>query len=270
VRIVHFSDVHYGRPRLSLRALTDKRLLGTANYLLRRRGDVDETAVERLLARCRELKPDLIVCSGDISCVGSPAEFAAAVEKLSPFLALPDSTFVYIPGNHDAYVRASDSRKAMLDACHALNPDLADPLAPFQTVTVETADVAIIPLAQPTNIFLSTGTLRPQSLDGLRRWTRKPGGEGMKRLLVGHFPTATADGKPLGWRRQLNGGKHIAEMLDEGGLDIYLCGHIHSHFVRHFDSGSLECCAGSLTMKNAFARIDIDHDGHVTHHRESV
>lgn len=262
MRIVHFSDVHFGRPAYSPRAVFDKRLLGTVNFLLNRRGSVHEDSVGKLLEQCRSLAPDVVVCSGDITCVGSPGEFESALNALDAFTRLPGCALFYVPGNHDAYVRAANCRLALAGARNKLNPGLNDPCRVFLDTTVDNVSIGLVDQAHPTNIFLSSGTLTPEALAATREWcqrTQHP------RILIGHFPTAGPKGESLGHRRHLNGAAALAHMLDEGLVDVYLCGHIHSRFVRYAPSGAFECCAGSLTMKGSFAIIDIDRHGTCRH-----
>jgi DNA repair exonuclease SbcCD nuclease subunit len=266
VRIVHFSDVHFGRFGFSFRALLDKRLLGMVNFMLNRRGTVDEDALPRLVKRMGQLDPDLVVCSGDITCVGTPAEFAAATQALSPLSANPRWRFVYVPGNHDAYVAAKACRRAMEQAEQALNPGQEDAGAPFRAFQLGGVNVALVKQAHPTNIFLSTGAMGREASARLKEWCAAKGpGRSAPKLLVGHFPTSNAEGAPLGWRRQLNGAATVARELDEGNIGLYLCGHIHSPFLRKFPSGAIQCCSGSLTIKGSFAVIDMEPDGNVVH-----
>lgn len=260
MRIVHFSDIHFGRPSFKLTSLFDKRLLGTFNFLVRRKGELDESAVSRLYEKVAELAPDLIVCSGDITCVGEPSEFTAALAALRPFKELDNTCFFYTPGNHDAYVSRSCCIEAMDAACRFLNPPGCDLLGnQFFEYSTREVDVALIHVAHPTNIFLSSGTLDPGVKNKLDGWCQ--GEKKRPRVLIGHFPTRRADGSSLGGRRHLKGGGAISRHLTAGTVDLYLCGHIHSPFTRSFASGSLECCAGSLTMKNVFSIIDIDSGG---------
>lgn len=272
-RIIHFSDIHFGRPDFSLRALFDKRLLGNLNYLARRRGKLDEGCVDALLARCRELSPDLVVCSGDITCVGTPKEFAVGIEKLTPFRDLAGSAFCYVPGNHDAYVRDRSCQEALREACARLNPGLADPHAEFAILEdLPGCAAAMMNQARPVGCLLSSGRISEgagcQAAAWLERISRA--GTGQPRILIGHFPLRHADGSPLAWRRRLRGAAWLAGMIDADRLDLYLCGHIHTPYVRISAHGGVECCAGSLTQSRQFAVIEIDAGGRINHRFETV
>ena len=50
-----------------------------------------------------EVKPDVAVCTGDLTSTGQPGEFAKVISILKPLL---DSKIpvLYVPGNHDYYV----------------------------------------------------------------------------------------------------------------------------------------------------------------------
>ena len=116
MRIVHFSDIHIGCWPRSPKAFLDKRILGALNHALRRRQRFRADRLERALIRVRRLSPDWIFCTGDITTIGTPEEFAAACEALKPFIDTVGGRFVYIPGNHDAYVRDAACRAALAEA----------------------------------------------------------------------------------------------------------------------------------------------------------
>jgi len=271
VRIIHFSDIHLGRPSFRPSSLFDKRLLGSVNYILRRRGEVDEDAVQRLREKVPALKPDVIVCSGDITCVGSPQEFAAAQTALTPFTTLNSCPFLYVPGNHDAYVSRRSCVQALADTYEALCPSASGLLSRgFSELELHGISIGMLALAHPTNLFLSSGTLTDAAVEELDQWCRKGKKQHFPRVLIGHFPTRQADGGELGFRRHLRGRQQIADRLGNGDINLYLCGHIHSPFIHTLPGGSVECCTGSLTMKNVFSIIDIDLEGNVKHRYEKL
>ena len=73
MRIAHFSDVHVGcRPR-GIDSYFDKRILGSLNFLLRRRAHVRLGLVGKVAERLEELAPDWVVFSGDLTSTGTPA-----------------------------------------------------------------------------------------------------------------------------------------------------------------------------------------------------
>jgi len=267
MRIIHFSDIHVGRAAMGRGAWFDKRLLGRLNYLLRRHRQIDERRIASLVDFCRASRPDLAVCSGDLTCVGSPAEFAAAVDALSPLLDLPGTEFVFVPGNHDAYVDAPICRQALATASAVLGWHPENPSERLTWRTVAGLDLALANLALPTQPCLSSGRLDQAVGEQLDAWLRQGSAP---KLLVGHFPTSYADGRPLERRRRLAGAERIAKALDDGRLRAYLCGHIHQPFIRRTPANTIECCAGALTITGRFASLEIAPDGTVTHHWQDL
>ncbi|MBT3222147.1 MAG: metallophosphoesterase, partial [Proteobacteria bacterium] len=109
MRIVHATDIHWFTPP-KLHELLGKRLLGSANlYLMGRRHHFSTTVQDALLAHIVDLKPDLLIITGDLTSQATPDEFATALQALRPILdSLP--TFL-IPGNHDLYTSRSQRDK---------------------------------------------------------------------------------------------------------------------------------------------------------------
>ncbi len=74
-RIAHLSDLHCGGPYFE------------ANLL------------ERAISEVNELKPDLVICSGDLTTFGFKHEYHVARSYLE---RIDTDAFVVVPGNHDA------------------------------------------------------------------------------------------------------------------------------------------------------------------------
>jgi len=258
MRIIHFSDIHLGRWPRGLGALFDKRVLGAVNFFLRRRHGMDPAVIESAWARVRDLAPDWLVCTGDLTCVGSPEEFALALDALERFRALTPGRFVYVPGNHDAYVRATGCRAALAAVFERLNgvPLSAD-RGPRE-IDLEAVSLLALDQACPTHAFRSSGRLSETAGAALTAWLARPRTSGKKRVAVGHFPVRNAQGHALGWRRSLREWALLDRALRAGMLDVYLCGHDHKPFV--WDpggGGGIQVCAGSLTASGRLNVLDI-------------
>lgn len=259
MRIIHLSDTHYAtRPENLLSACFDKRILGLINYVTRRRGKMHNEFLTETVDTILGMKPDVVVCSGDITVIGSEREFAGAAERLKPLVESPDFDFIYVPGNHDAYSGARRCRAALRDTFFKLNRErwMLEQLP--QEVRIGNVRFFVVNEDRPTNIFLSTGYIRGQTADRLAAWFNEPRGQDEVRVLVGHHPTRLANGRRTAFRRRLVGGDLVHDALIQGNLDLSLCGHIHDPFVRSFDSGAREICAGSLTTNGRMVEIDID------------
>src|SRR3989442_15502398 len=105
MKLIHFSDVHVQLRdwrRRRLRELGPLRALATVE-LWKGRGREYDGAEEALRALSRTAAAaDHAVCTGDLTQLGHPEEFAAARSALAP-LAGDADRFTVFPGNHDRY-----------------------------------------------------------------------------------------------------------------------------------------------------------------------
>jgi len=92
-------------------------------------------------------------------------------------------------------------------------------------------------------------------------WLDPPRGPDETRVLVGHFPVLDERGRALGRRRHLANARALHEALVDGRLDVSLCGHIHAPFVRRERTGSMEVCAGALTVFGKINIVEFGPDG---------
>jgi 3',5'-cyclic AMP phosphodiesterase CpdA len=254
VRIVHFSDLHFWHLPDTCHALFDKRLLGCLNHLLRRRQRFDRRRLERAVARVGSLAPDWIVCTGDLTTTGTPTEFAEARAALKPMQAAALRGFVYVPGNHDAYVRDAACQQALAETCQALNDGSGLDAFPRE-ITDRGLRMFLADSAHPTAPWRSSGQLPPATDAWLRDRLAAPRADGEGRMLIGHFPLRRADGGELSRRRRLHGADGLYELARAGAVDVALCGHIHEAFRRD-GPGAMEVCAGSLTLEGKVNVLD--------------
>ena len=102
-RIAHISDLHIPPlPRVSLRQLAGKRLLGLIAWHHKWKSEHQQTILDALQRHLGETKPDHICITGDITFTTLPAEVDKAFDWISQ-LGDPQRISL-IPGNHDAYV----------------------------------------------------------------------------------------------------------------------------------------------------------------------
>lgn len=107
MRFAHITDIHV-EVAPSWTECVNKRLAGEVNlHLLGRHGHFSRAAQEGLVRRVAELAPDVVLCTGDLTAVGTDAEFVASKALLAPLGA-----YRVIPGNHDVYTRESVGRFA--------------------------------------------------------------------------------------------------------------------------------------------------------------
>jgi 3',5'-cyclic AMP phosphodiesterase CpdA len=236
------------------RALLDKRVLGCLNHLLRRRQRFDRRRLARAIARVGSLAPDWIVCTGDLTTTGTPAEFADARAALKPLQAAALRGFLYVPGNHDAYVRDEACCRALEATCQALNDGVGLAALPRE-ITDRGLRMFLVDEVRPTAPWRSSGQLAPGASSWLRERLGAPRADGEGRVLIGHFPLRRGDGGELSRRRRLHGAEELYELARASAYDVALCGHIHEAFRRDAP-GAMEVCAGSLTLEGKVNVLD--------------
>ena len=114
MKIVHFSDPHAGGPAEDWMAYLDKRWVGVFNYRFRRRFRHDLKLLCKAVAYILQVRPDVAVCTGDLTSTGQPGEFARTLEILEP-LRQSSIPLIYMPGNHDCYVKRRHCVEAVRD-----------------------------------------------------------------------------------------------------------------------------------------------------------
>jgi 3',5'-cyclic AMP phosphodiesterase CpdA len=228
--LAHLSDPHLGpMPRPRLAELASKRLLGFANWHLRRhachRGDVLDALVTDLTAAA----PDHIAITGDLINVALDEEFAPArawLDRLGP----PDRITV-VPGNHDVYVRATvHHAERFWDACMR-GDDQAPDRFPFVR---RRGPLALIGLstALPTGPFLASGKLGGAQMARVAELL--PQLKDTFRIVLIHHP-------PLGRRarhKRLVDAAPLLRVLEQHGAELVLHGHDHVHALHWLTAAS--------------------------------
>ena len=255
MKIIHFSDPHAGASPDSLSALFDKRIVGTLNYAFKRRFlhnmEIFKKGVEYILME----KPDIAVCTGDITSTGQPAEFNIALEILRPLIESEDIKLIYVPGNHDTYVKNAKCRAAFEAAFTYINGDDISLDAMPVKITYGGCDFILINECRPTNIFLSTGYVTKAQIEKINSYCAEK--KERPRILAGHFPLRKR--YPLmGFRHKIYNHEKLIDMLKGKEIDLSLCGHTHKAFTDVDESGRGEAGAGSITRTNDLNIIEYD------------
>ena len=249
MRIIHVSDPHAASPPDSASAFFDKRLLGTLNYLFRRRFLHDQSLMSRLSDFVLGLEPDVVAITGDLTSTGQPREFEAVLKCLTPILDADGVTTLYVPGNHDAYVRDERCAAALAETFSTLNDGASIDDLPYSRA-VGDVEFILVNECRPTNIFLSSGEVSPSTADEIERICSEP--KKLPRVLLGHFPLK----RDLSLRRRLKSRLALAALLENGSMDLSLCGHTHEPLIDVDDSGRGEATAGSFTRTRDVNIVD--------------
>lgn len=255
LRLLHFSDVHLGVFPRVWRGWLDKRLQGRLNQLLLRGPRLQRELPERLPEVIRRHGVDLAVCSGDITSVGDPDEFAQATAALQPIVEACNGNFIYVPGNHDKYVADRRCAAALQRSYRQLNGHELSEL-PRVFAPVAGVELVCIDMCQPQGCLFSNGQMPEVVWERLQALLAVPC-LGV-RLLIGHYPLCGPGQKMLNWRRCFRGAERLRQWQQDGQFQLMLCGHVHRPFLCATPSGEVwQVCSGSLTLHRSFAVIDI-------------
>ncbi len=233
-------------------AYLDKRWVGVFNYRWRRRFQHDLRRLSLAVAYILDTRPDLAICTGDLTSTGQPGEF----EKVRPILApLRDSGIpvIYLPGNHDCYVKRPQCVRAVREMTAWLtHGDYEFTDLPLERRYGE-CDFYSVNCSRPSNLLCSWGFLSRRDRDWLLERLARP--KERPRILINHYPLH--EGHPLlRVRHRLFGQSRIREALRAGTLDLSLCGHVHKPFAHLDASGRGESCAGSVTRNGTISTIE--------------
>jgi 3',5'-cyclic AMP phosphodiesterase CpdA len=246
MKLIHFSDVHVQLRdwrRRRLRELGPLRALATVE-LWKGRGRDYDGAEEALRALSRTAAAaDHAVCTGDLTQLGHPEEFAAARSALAPLAGEADR-FTVFPGNHDRYPwRGAASR---LFEEHFPEQSRSDLPGPLRVRLAGEAALVLLdsagPLCWPV---LTRGRVGRAQLDALEATLAAPALRGLCKLIaVHHTPLLRGGRRDWPWHA-LGGAEDLLSAARRGGAQAILCGHIHDRFV-HGEAPAV-ICAGSST-----------------------
>ncbi|MBN2231257.1 MAG: metallophosphoesterase [Deltaproteobacteria bacterium] len=239
---VHLSDPHFTRPRPRWYELSLKAVLGLPAWYLSRRHVYDTavlTAVERELHRRR---PDHAVVTGDLTSLGTRAEYLEAAAWLARLGDPGDITV--IPGNHDATGRRSLVRglPAWLPYCRS-DARRSPPVAaaggvdPFPVVRIR-GPVMFIGLSSAVaggNPLLALGRLGRRQLTDLDTALAAGAEAGKFRVVLLHHPPFPDVVSP---RKRLADGVQLLAVLRRRGVELVLHGHAHRLMQRELDTAA--------------------------------
>lgn len=100
-RIVLIGDLHLYSLWPAPWHMLSKRLLGQTNLWFNRRKVFRHERLKELVRKAIDLKPDLVLCSGDLTTTALRSEFELAKRYLAPLAEV--APLVAVPGNHDKY-----------------------------------------------------------------------------------------------------------------------------------------------------------------------
>jgi 3',5'-cyclic AMP phosphodiesterase CpdA len=231
--LAHLSDPHLAPlpvPRLS--ELIGKRVTGYLHWTRNRFRIHRRDVLDALVADLRAWRPDHIAITGDLVNIALEAEFAPARAWLES-VGTPEHVTV-VPGNHDAYARATQQRFAEIwgDYLRGDGALTADPITfPFVRRRGPLALIGISS-AVPTPPLMATGWLGRAQLDALDGVLSKLSAEQVFRVLLIHHPLRSDKGSR---HKRLTDSEELLALLKRHGVELILHGHDHVHSTMWFD-----------------------------------
>ncbi|MGN6308496.1 MAG: metallophosphoesterase family protein [Xanthobacteraceae bacterium] len=231
--LAHLSDPHLPPlPAARMHELIGKRALGYLNWQRNRHTIHRRELLDQLVSDLHIQQPDHIAITGDLVNLALPSEFAPArkwLEGVGP----PDQVTI-IPGNHDAYVRATQHRfaESFGDYLRGDGTNASDAIVyPFVQrrgpVTLIAASTAV-----PTAPFMATGRLGAAQFAALDRVLSSLANEPTFRVLLIHHPLRA---EHHGRYKRLTDADALLALLKQHGVDLILHGHDHVHSTMWFD-----------------------------------
>jgi len=245
--LAHFSDPHLPPlPKPRLKELAGKRVLGYLNWTRNRHKYYRREVLDTLVRDLQAHAPDHIAVTGDLVNLALPAEFAPAQAWLQS-VGRPDLVTA-IPGNHDAYVRATRHRFAEVFSDYVRGDEPESQGFPFLR---RRGPVALIGLssAVPTAPFMATGTLGRAQIAALERILVSLSTEQVFRVLLVHHPLRS-DSRP----KRLTDSAPLIALLNKHGVELILHGHDHIHSTMWFDGPDGRIPSIGVPAASALAR----------------
>lgn len=186
--LVHLSDLHFGR--------------------------VDYSLLEPLVATIAEIKPDVVVVSGDLTQRARSQQFKEARE----FLDRLPSPQIIVPGNHDVPLHNAYAR--FFQALDKYKRYITDDLEPFYA----DEEVAVLGINTARSLTIKYGRINEEQIAAIRE-RLCAFNEEVTKIIVTHHPFDLPEGHDEG---ELVGRAQLAmEAIASCGADVLLAGHLH-------------------------------------------
>jgi 3',5'-cyclic AMP phosphodiesterase CpdA len=245
--LAHLSDPHL--PPLPAARLFDfagKRALGYLNWTRNRQKFYRREVLDALVADMQAQAPDHVAGTGDLVNLALEAEFAPARKWLES-VGAPDRVSV-VPGNHDAYVRATQGRFAESFADYLEGDEAAGVAFPFVRRRGPLALIGVSS-AVPTPPLMATGWLGQAQLDALERILAGLSAKQTFRVLLIHHPLRSD-----AHAKRLTDSSELRALLLRYGVELVLHGHDHVHSTIWIDGPNGQIPALGVPAASALAR----------------
>jgi 3',5'-cyclic AMP phosphodiesterase CpdA len=228
--LAHLSDPHLPPlPAPGLGDLMGKRVFGYLNWTRNRHKYQRRDVLDALVSDVHGQTPDHIAITGDFVNLALEAEFEPARAWLEQ--VGPADRISIVPGNHDAYVRATRHRFAETLGHYFGGDDVAAGDNTFPSLR-RRGPLALIGVssAVPTAPLMATGWLGRDQLEALERLLESLSAEPLFRVLLIHHPLRS-DARA----KRLTDSKALLALLKRHGVELILHGHDHVHSTMWID-----------------------------------
>jgi 3',5'-cyclic AMP phosphodiesterase CpdA len=199
-RIAHLSDLHFGAH--------------------------DEELVDGVEQRVDELKPDLIVISGDFTQRARTDQFKDACEFLERLRGKGHEVLA-VPGNHD--VPLYDVLRRFLSPLTRYRRFIDESLCPYH----ELSGAAVLGINTARSLTFKDGRINEQQVEFIRDTFARTRPDTVRILVTHHpmFALPVGDGPDLG---KAIGRQELAlDAIADAGVDLLLAGHNHRASANH-------------------------------------
>lgn len=249
VRIGQLTDIHVADfADLRWTDFFGKRATGWFNYKSKREQEYEPHILESAVHRLVREEPDVVVVSGDLSNLGLPSEWRAALRILEPLREAGIRTVV-IPGNHDYYVPSS-AGGAFESVCREWQrADVREGDAyPY---VVRARDVAILCFnsALPTPPIMAWGAVDDAQIERARRLARAETVAGRTVVFAVHHHPTRAPNHTREWHRGFRNVVAFRKLAAEVGATLVMHGHNHfEHRRRLREAPAVAVCGLSSAI----------------------
>jgi 3',5'-cyclic AMP phosphodiesterase CpdA len=244
-KLAHLSDPHLPPPPARLRDLAGKRALGYLNWTRNRHKFHTSGVLDALVSDMQTQEPDHIAITGDLVNLALEAEFAPARAWLER-VGTSDRVTV-VPGNHDAYVRATRHRFTEAWGSYLCGDEAPSVTFPFLRRRGPLALIGVSS-AVPTPPLMATGWLGAAQLEALERILTLLSTEQVFRVLLIHHPLRSES-----WAKRLTDSSDLLALLKQYGVELILHGHDHVHSTMWFDGPQGQIPAIGVPSASALA-----------------
>jgi 3',5'-cyclic AMP phosphodiesterase CpdA len=222
--LAHLSDPHLPPlPRPRLTELAGKRALGYLNWTRNRHRYQRRDVLDVLISDLQAQVPGHIAITGDLVNLSLEAEFAPARAWLES--VGPSERVTVVPGNHDAYVRATRHCFTEAWGSYLAGDDTNDHGTIFPALR-RRGPIALVSVssAVPTAPLMATGRLGQSQMDALERMLAALASEQTFRILLIHHPLRSS-----ARAKRLTDSSDLLALLKQYGVELVLHGHDHVH-----------------------------------------